>query len=105
MNMTDVDFIALDNSDSPQLWAWAGASDDETSEALFRLPMDGIGLEVLALRQDLLEAIAAIENKAAIIKSLHDQRKRLYERLYDSYRDKNTLYRQLKLEETEVDDG
>lgn len=48
----DVDFIAFDNSEPPQLWAWAGEPDDETSEALFRLPMAGIGDQFLRLVKD-----------------------------------------------------
>lgn len=51
-NMKDVDFIDLDNSDPPQLWAWAGEYGDESSEALFRLPSEGILQRFLCLEKE-----------------------------------------------------
>lgn len=48
----DVDFIELDNSDPPQLWAWAGEPGDESSEPLFRLPSEGILQRFLDLEKE-----------------------------------------------------
>jgi len=39
------DYVGWDNSDPPQLWAWAGEYGDESSEPLFRLPADGLRAE------------------------------------------------------------
>ena len=47
------DFVGWDNSDPPQLWAWAGEYGDESSEPLFRLPADWLRTEWEQLKQDI----------------------------------------------------
>jgi len=47
------DFVGWDNSDPPQLWAWAGEYGDESSEPLFRCLPIGCGLNGKQLKQDI----------------------------------------------------
>lgn len=53
MSITDVDFVAWDNSDPPQLWAWSGEYGDESSEPLFRLPAAELRTEWDAMRDEI----------------------------------------------------
>lgn len=54
----NVDFVAWDNSDPPQLWAWSGIYGDESAEPLFRLPADDLRIEFDNMSADLANAKA-----------------------------------------------
>lgn len=80
--MDNVDFVAWDNSDPPQLWAWAGEYGDETAEPLFRLPAD----ELLAEWQ---EKDAEIERFRKRSQTSDDQLVWLAKWCYDRFGVKN----------------